>query len=151
MGANVNSMNGPFVPGKSEMEAYLKRGLTQAQIVEAWEEDSSKRVSRSAIAMAIERYGLKSSKPRPRYEDMIPWTVKTEHASRRDVEYLRAEGRRRKGEALSEKEARRLTEWKKLLKEKGAVVTYNPDSEQGFFWVPFDPEKDAPGDLIRRP
>lgn len=136
------------VPGKTELRRYLERGLTQAQIAEAWEQDSGVRVGRSAIAMAIERYGLKSGKPRPRYEDMLPWEVRGEHAMHNVARMLRLEGRRRQGGKLSEKEKRLLTNWRAALDEQNAVVTYDPDTAEGFFWTD---RLESDDDLIRRP
>lgn len=136
------------VPGKTELQRYLSKGLTQTKIVEAWLEDSGVRVSRSAIAMAIERYGLASSHPRQRYEDMLPWHVITEHRMKFDARMLRAEARRRRGLAVSDKEKKLLTSWRVQLDDAGAVVTYDPRTEEGFFWTP---RLESDTDIIRRP
>lgn len=142
-------MTAQMVPDQAQMRRYLKRGLTQAQIVEAWKEDSGIRVSRSAIAMAISRYGLSSAttRARPRYEDTLPWRVKREHTNHYDARMLRLEGRRREGNPMTERELQMLAQWKKLLDERNAVVTYAPDTEQGFFWIERTVDDT---DLIRR-
>lgn len=137
------------VPNKTQMRQYLERGLTQAQIVDAWEQESGFRVSRSAIAMAIERYDLKSAHPRPRYEDLLPWTVAVEHRQHIDARMLRLEGRRRAGQRLSESEARWLQQWKDDLERVGGVVHYERDTDEGFFWIPR--EKEHGDELIARP
>lgn len=124
-----------MVPNKTQMRAYLRRKLTQQQIVEAWEEDSGIRVSRSAIAMAISRYDLKASHARPRYEDTLPWKVKAEHQNDHNARMLRLEGRRRRSMKLTDQEAKWLADWKRLLREQDAVVTYHPDHPGGFLWV----------------
>lgn len=124
------------VPNKTQMRLYLSKGLTQKQIVEAWEEDSGYTVSRSAIAMAIERYDLKSSHERPTYPEMLPWKVKVEHRGHIDARMLRLEGRRMAGRTLSERESRWLEQWKADLERAGAVVHYERDTEEGFWWVP---------------
>ena len=135
-------------PNKTQLKNYLAKGLTQQQIVQAWEQESNIRVSRSAIAMAISRYGLASAKPRPSYREMIPWRVRWEHRMHWDVRMLRLEARRRRGEALADKEKRDLTVWRSRLDEANAVVIYEPDTDEGFFWVQRTPEDD---DVIRRP
>ena len=135
-----------IVPDKTRMEAYLNRGLTQAQIAEQYEKDTGIRVSRAAIGMAIGRYGLESNKPRPRYEDMIPWKLNPEHLMATEARLLRFEARRRRGLDLSKKNLDYLNNWLDLLAEKNAVVDYDPDA--GFRWV-----ERRPGevDIIRRP
>lgn len=146
-----------IVPNKTQMEAYLKRGLTQKQIAEQYESDTGIKVSRSAIGMAIERYGLRSAHSRGanpkgegRYEDTVPWTnIRKEHRHLRDVEMLRYEGRRRRGGSLTDRELRQLQNWLEALNEANAVVTYNPDSAKGFWWVARTPEDGM--DIVRRP
>lgn len=136
------------VPGKTELRRYIEKGLTQEQIAEAWEKDSGIRVGRSAIAMAIERYGLHSAHPRPRYEETLPWVVSTDHRMAWDARMLRLEGRRRQGKKLTEDELRWLTQWKEQLDAQNAVVMYHPGTVDGFFWVAREETDD---DLIRRP
>lgn len=137
-----------IVPDSNQMRRYLERGLSQAGIVEQYEEDTGIRVSRSAIAMAIGRYGLHSSRERPRYADTMPWKLLPEHRDHNDARMLRLEGRRRMGGSLTEKELRILEAWLDLLKERGAVITYEPKTRKGFFWVPKTGEDD---DIVRRP
>jgi len=134
-------------PNKTQLKNYLAKGLTQEQIVEAWERDSNIRVSRSAIGMAIKRYELASSRPRPNYMEMIPWTVRREHQMHWDARMLRLEARRRRGEALTDKEKRDLTQWRSRLDEADAVVVYEPDSNEGFFWVQ---RLSTDDDIVRR-
>ena len=138
------NMSTQLVPSKTEMRRYLQKGLTQAQIVDAWEADSGIRVSRAAIAMAIARYDLQSANARPRYEDMLPWKVRTEHRSDHNARMLRLEARRRRGQKLSREEKRWLDGYVAQLKERNAVVTYLP--ELGFLWVA---RSDADDDMIR--
>lgn len=146
-GATFGGMQ-QIVPDKTQMRRYLDKGLSQAGIVEQYEEDTGIRVSRSAIAMAIGRYGLKSSRPRPRYMDTLPWKVEPEHRDHNDARMLRLEGRRRSGGSLTGKELRILEAWLDLLKERGAVIEYEPRTKKGFFWVP---RTDADDDIVRRP
>lgn len=128
------------VPGKGELKKYLNQGLTQKQIVEQWREDSGESVSRSAIAMAIQRYDLKSAHERPTYPDLLPWTIRTEHRDDAEARLLRHEARRRAGGKLREKDEHWLDQWLEALNTPvlpkaplGHVVTYN--REEGFRWT----------------
>lgn len=122
--------------------------MTQAQMVDAWEQESGMRVSRSAIAMAMSRWDVPAQKPRPRYEDMLPWHVLAEHRLNAQARLLRLEGRRRKGGHLTDRELAWLTTWREELAAANAVIVYDPDTEEGFFWVVREETDD---DVIRRP
>lgn len=142
-------MTRQLVPNKTQMRRYLAKNLTQQQIVDAWEEDSGVRVSRAAIAMAISRYDLQSSNARPRYEDTLPWKIKTEHQNDHNARMLRLLGRRRRGMALTEQEKRWLSAYLRTITERRVVVTYVPELEEGFVWVERN-EFDDPADFIRK-
>jgi hypothetical protein len=61
---------------------------------------------------------------------------------------LRAEARRRAGKDLTETDQNRLKNWMEMIKEEDAVVHYDPDTEEGFFYVP---RQEGDDDLIHRP
>lgn len=136
------------VPNKQQLEKYLKMGLTQQQIADRWERDSGVRVTRSAIANAIQRNGLKSNRPRDRYMNMIPWTLAPEHRNHADARLLRFEARRRQGKPLNDREMTWLQSWLEELQDKNAVIMYDPRWPEGFAWVP---REDTDDDIIRRP
>lgn len=123
------------VPDRETLKAYLDRGLTQQQIADEWHKDSGNQVSRTAIAMAIDRYGLSSNKPVPRHASTVPWALRPEHRFHTDARYLRLEGRRRAGLPLTEDEKRRLGDWMDELLRLNAVIVYDPDTEAGFWWL----------------
>lgn len=137
-----------LVPNATWLRHHVERGLTQKQMVELWEKESGIRVTRSAIAMAMQRAEIGSAKPRPRYEDMLPWRVTKEHRMATDARLLRMEARRRRGEKLSHRDLTWLTHWREELEAQNAVITYDPATEQGFWWVP---KQEGDDDLIRRP
>lgn len=139
-------MSRQVVPNKTEMRRFLRLGLTQQQIAEAWEAETGVRVSRAAIAMAIARYGLQSTHSRPRYEETIPWKLRPEHQNDHNARMLRLEGRRRRGLPLTDQEARWLAAYVDNFKQRGIVVTYTPDL--GFVWMQRN-EWDDPNDIIR--
>ena len=122
--------------------------MTQAQIVDAWERDGGMRVSRSTIAMAIKRADLEAAHPRPRYEDLLPWHVRDEHRNHIEARMLRLLGRQRNGLPIKDEEARWLKNWLESLQEANAVVTYDAETDEGFFWTNREPTDE---DVIRRP
>ena len=135
-------------PDKTWLQRHARRGYTQKRMVDAWEQESGIRVSRSAIAMAMRRQGVEAAVPRPRYEDMLPWHVLDEHKYNSQARLLRLEGRRRKGNKLNDKELQWLTTWRRELEAHNAVVIYDPATEEGFHWVERLASDD---DVIRRP
>jgi hypothetical protein len=135
-------------PDKTWLRHHARAGMTQVQMVAAWEKESGVRVSRSAIAMAMHRHGVEAAKPRPRYEDTLPWHVLDEHKYNSQARLLRLEGRRRKGGKLNDKELHWLTTWRRELEAHNAVIMYDPDTEDGFHWVTRQASDD---DIVRRP
>ncbi|MDP9820524.1 hypothetical protein [Nocardioides massiliensis] len=140
--------NRTVVPDATTLRRYLDKGLTQAQIVDAWEADSGVRVSRSAIAMAISRLGLESSRPAKRHTDLLPWVLKKEHQMATEARLLRIEGRRRRGESLSKADLTWVSNWVEGLHRDNAVITYLPNTKQGFHRVA---RVKSDGDNIIRP
>ncbi|MFE9924253.1 hypothetical protein ACFYQA_22525 [Streptomyces sp. NPDC005774] len=82
-----------------------------------------------------------------RNDDLIPWFVKEEHRWAYPLAMLRAEGRHREGKATQD-DLNRLASWKEMLEEHNVVVHYDPDTEDGFFYIPRESTDD---DIIRRP
>lgn len=134
-------------PDKTWLRRHAQRGLTQKQMVDAWELESGIRVSRSAIAMAMARQDVEAAKPRPRYEDMLPWHVLDVHKYNSHARLLRLEGRRRKGNKLNDRELQWLTTWRRELEAHDAVIMYDPATDEGFHWVT---RTAADTDIIRR-
>jgi hypothetical protein len=94
-----------------------------------------------------------------RADDLIPWKVKDEHRHLYPALMLRAEGRRRAQEqaeaegkkpraTISDRDAKRLASWKRMLEDDSLVVHYDPDTEDGFFYVP---REDGDAEFIRKP
>ncbi|OIJ66033.1 hypothetical protein [Streptomyces mangrovisoli] len=83
-----------------------------------------------------------------RDDELIPWFVKEEHRWAYPLAMLRAEARRRAGKELTEADQNRLKNWMKMIQQENAVVHYEPDTEEGFFYVPRQAGDD---DLIHRP
>ena len=61
---------------------------------------------------------------------------------------LRVEGRVRAGMEIRPTDAERHATWRRRLDEMNAVVHYDPDTDEGFFYVP---REKGDTDIIRRP
>ncbi|MEU7400097.1 hypothetical protein [Streptomyces sp. NPDC044948] len=79
---------------------------------------------------------------------LIPWAVKKEHRTLYPLMMLRLEGRKRAGLPIDEDKRKRLESWHQMLKEENAVVHYDPDTTEGFFYVPREADDK---DIIREP
>jgi hypothetical protein len=84
-----------------------------------------------------------------RDDALIPWFVKEEHRWEFPIQMLRAEARRRAGTELDAENARKLTSFLQRLEQDGTVVHYDPDTDEGFFYVPRRDGIDT--DIIRVP
>jgi hypothetical protein len=83
-----------------------------------------------------------------RNDELIPWHVKAEHRWAYPVAMLRAEARRRAGFDLNPETQGRLNSWLKTLEDENLVVHYDPDTDDGFFYLH---REDGDDDIIRRP
>lgn len=83
-----------------------------------------------------------------RDDELIPWHVLPQHRWAYPLAMLRVEGRIRAGYEVRPTDAERHESWRRMLEEEGAVVHYDPDTDQGFFYVPRESGDD---DIIRRP
>lgn len=84
-----------------------------------------------------------------RDDDLIPWAVKDEHRYTYPVSMLRIVARQRAGSELTESDASRLASWLRTREQEDTVVHYDPDTEEGFWYVKRRPGVDK--DLIREP
>jgi hypothetical protein len=83
-----------------------------------------------------------------RDDELIPWFVNEEHRWAYPLAMLRIAARDRAGAKLSDLERTRLKNWLAMLEEENAVVHYDPDTEDGFFYVPRQPGDE---DIIHKP
>jgi DNA-binding transcriptional MerR regulator len=134
------------VPDKTTMRRLLEAGMTHKEIAEWVYEQTGEPVARVSVTRAVERYGLQGEITR--YDDLIPWRVRTEHAHDYAARMLRMEARRRRGKKLAPEWEAKLDSWLQQLEEKHAVVTYVPDSPNGFYYVP---REEGDEDIIRKP
>lgn len=126
--------------------------MTHREIAEEVARRTGYEVTREAVSMALKRAGLQGNVRR--YDDLIPWRVKDAHARHYALTMLRAEARRRRGLDMSEDLAHRLESWKQRLHSEQLVVYYEPESPDGFYYIPCEPRdvtQDGEQPLIRRP
>jgi hypothetical protein len=138
-------MPAKLIPDK-KVEMLLRRGLGPQEIVEVLAREDYISVKPEAISMWRKRRGIERLKPR--YEDLLPWRVRPEHANLTPAKMLRREGRLRSGEKVSDADLAELNRWKTKLSNSGAVVHYEPASDQGWFYVT---RRDEDLDIIRDP
>jgi hypothetical protein len=84
-----------------------------------------------------------------RDESLIPWRVERPHRGAYLAEMLRLEARQRVDAKLSDRERHRLGLFRASLAENDAVIHYDPDSENGFYYVQRRDGVDR--DIIREP
>lgn len=125
-----------ILPPRSELEKYLRSGMTHQEIAEAISRETGHEVKRSTVSAALHRAGL--SARAKKYPDEIPWTVHEKHLTHYAARMLRTLGRRRQGIQNSAEMDQRLDAWLKMLRDNHAVVVYLPDKEEGFFYVDGD-------------
>lgn len=106
-------------------------GLTHQEIADRVYEETGNRVRRSSVSSAISKSGR--SKPKERYDYLIPWRVKKEHSREYPVRMLRVLGRSREVLPLREGEWERVHSWVKKLAKDDLVVAYDPNI--GFRYV----------------
>lgn len=119
----------------------VESGLTHQQIASRLTRETGYPVSRSAVSVALHR--ANETQPAKKYEDEIPWRVREDHQTHYAARMLRLLGRRRAGIGNSEDSDKRLDSWLTMLREAGAVVTYVPDTPEGFYYTPGEPTKDG--------
>ncbi|MYT31763.1 hypothetical protein GTY73_23770 [Streptomyces sp. SID8354] len=140
------------MPAKSKIQdeqeaiCWIEEGRPYSWIVDEYKKKYNIETSPSLWASFRSRRGLK--RRTARNTDLIPWTVKEEHWFAYPLAMLRIEARVREGFDLREVDAKRHASWKKFLEEENAVVYYDADTEEGFFYVP---REDGDTDIIRQP
>ncbi|MFI8204794.1 hypothetical protein [Streptomyces sp. NPDC085937] len=131
---------------EGEVVRWFEEGWTYQQMIEEYRRKYGIDTVSSMWGNFRHRKGLRRRIARD--DDLIPWAVKAEHRHQYPLAMLRVEGRYRAGMDLDENSAKRLESWRRTLAEENAVVHYDPDTKEGFFYVPREPHDD---DLIRRP
>lgn len=122
-----------ILPPTSDLRQMVDRGMTHQQIADEVSRTTGYPVSRSTVSAALFRAGEASTAKK--YRDELPWTIREPHQTHYAARMLRLLGRRRKGIANSAEADQRLDSWLRMLQKAGALVTYVPDTEDGFKYV----------------
>lgn len=121
-----------YLPSDAKL-AELARTMTHAQIAEYVYKTTGVKVGRSTVSAALSRAGLTN---RIRYSDALPWErIKIEHNGHYAAQMLRAGARIEAGQKVSDDLSDRYESWKARLDAEDAVVHYDPDTGEGFFYV----------------
>ncbi|MFJ3974902.1 hypothetical protein [Streptomyces sp. NPDC090021] len=134
------------IQDKAEVLRWFEEGRTYEWMVQAYEEKYEITTTVPMWAAFRRRNGL--DRRNTRADDLIPWKIRKDHRHLYPVMMLRAEGRLRAGKPVSEAIMKKLASWKQSLEEDSLVVHYDPETEDGFFYIPRE-ERDT--DLIREP
>lgn len=112
--------------------------MTHKEIAALVTRETGYPVSRSSVSAALHRAG--EAQQAKRYPEELPWVVREEHQTHYAARMLRLLGRRRRGIANSAESDARLDAWLRQLETAGAVVVYEPETIDGFFYVQGEPD-----------
>lgn len=137
---------GRKIQDAGEVRRWIAEGRTYKWMAEEYARKYNIDISPSAFSEFRKREGIDGRNVRN--DDLIPWAVKPEHRWAYQVQMLRAAARSRAGMEMSPVSAGHLEVFLRSLEENNAVVHYEPETEQGFFYVPREP---GDRDIIRKP
>ena len=135
------------IQNEQEVVRWFEEGRTYRWMCEEYLRKYNLQVQPSMFGNFRNRRGL----PRRyvRNDDLIPWAVKEQHRWEYPVMMLRLEARKRGGMTISEDNEGRLRAWHRHMEETGTVLHYDPDTPEGWFYVPRRTGIDK--DVIREP
>ena len=138
----------PQIQDVQEMLRWFEEGRTPTWMAQEHERKYGIRLTPEAFINRHRRMGHERTLS-IRHERLLPWKIKQEHAGLFAATMLRAEGRRRAGQQLSNRLESQLDAFLARLKKDDLVVHYDPETADGFALVPR--RKGVDGDLIREP
>jgi hypothetical protein len=135
------------VPSDSTLKRWVALGYSHEKMAALASKYSRQRVARSTISAALSRAGLTN---RVRYRESIPWPrIRQSHNTHYALTQLRTEARIHAGKEVSDDLFKRFKSWRDRLFEEGAVVVYDYESEDGFYYVRRKPSDGT--SLVRYP
>lgn len=143
-------MPGPKLPRELVLR-WLAEGHTQLEIVDRLGAMGIE-TTQSAIAMLKARHASPEAEARMRTlhrAELIPWKLRPEHRQLHTAKMLRALSRVRRGEPITPAQDGQLKNWLAGLEADGAVIHYDPETEQGFWRV--EAREGVDEDVIRDP
>lgn len=135
------------IQDEAEVIRWFEEGRTYAWMSEEYERKYNISTVPSLWGNFRRRKGLTARLVRN--DDLIPWAIEEKHRWAYPVAVLRMEARQRAGVELTPTDAGRLAAWKAQLAAGDLVVHYDPETEEGWHYVPRRPGVDL--DLIRVP
>jgi hypothetical protein len=140
-------MPGSKIQNEQEVLKWFAEGRTYQWMVEKYREKYKIETTISMWGNFRRRHGLDR---RMAWDDqLIPWPVKVEHRYSWPILMLRKEARRRAGLPLTADAEHEVDAWLAGMERDGTVLHYDPDTEQGWFYVPR--RKGVDTDIIRHP
>lgn len=140
-------MGASKIQNEQEIIRWFDEGRTYSWMVEEYRRKYGIETRTSMFGNFRRRRGLQ--RRQTRNDDLLPWALEEMHRWAYPAMMLRAEARRRDGKELGEVYEARLEAWLARLRAEDVVVHYDPQTEQGFWYVPRREGVDL--DLIRVP
>ena len=127
---------------------WYNEGLSYTEMADRWMKENDDVITPTAFSNLRIRLGL-GPRLATRDRDLIPWDVREQHLVLLPMRMFHAKTRRDRRLPVNPDQLQRLLEWEKLLKEQNLVVHYEPNTDQGFFYVPA--REGIDNGLIREP
>lgn len=129
-----------------ELVRLLEEGKSPSEISRWYLETKKLDIAPGTISVFKHRRGVGHAH-HERNRDLIPWVLLPQHRPRYPAKMLRLEARRRAGKELTPENQTRLDAWLEQRQMTDTVVHYDPETDQGFWYVARRPGVDD--DLIR--
>lgn len=134
------------IQDETEVMRWFEEGMTYERMAEIYKEKYHIEITPTAFAVWRNRRGLKE---RNLHDDnLMPWRVAPQHRHMHVAVQLRTEARRRAGATLSPHAAKVNEAFVRRLKEEGLVVHYDPNTPDGWFFIP---REACDSDIVRHP
>lgn len=130
-----------------EVRRWFEQGWTYRRMQEEYLRKYDIETSISMWSNYRQRNGL--HRRIERNDDMLPWAVRKVHRHRNQANMLRAAHRAAQNLPIGPTIRRAYESWIRSMRAQDCVVHYDPDTEQGFFYVARRPNIDK--GLIREP
>lgn len=140
-------MGASKIQDEAEVIRWFEDGVTYEEMVQRYRDKYNIETTFSMWGNFRRRRGLQRRITRD--DELIPWAVNAEHRHDYPILMLRKEARRRSGAPTTEEEELAIDAWIRNMKASNTVLHYDPDTEEGWFYVPPRPGVDT--DIIRKP
>lgn len=124
----------------SRVEQLLRAGKTQLEVVAIYRQEGVD-VTQSAISQAISSGRIKVNTDRN--SGGIPWKLRPEHRHLHAARMLRTQARLDAGLEVGASLLSQVTTWREGLEIENSVITYDPETKEGFWRVPRRPGIDT--------